>query len=69
MKKKIDINKMIKEELLKELNDNLYIVGLIVEQLSKSDRLSVVSMRDEIWFTDKSNGKTLKFRIKNGQKI
>ena len=52
--------------LIESQIDNLYIVGVIMDQLnnSKNKELSVINFYNEIWFTDIKNGKTLKVVIK-----
>jgi len=40
------------------------IVGVIIRELNKSDSpLSVNSIGDQVWFTQKKNGRTLKMKI------
>lgn len=50
-------------------NDNhievLHIFGIIISELLKSKKVSVNSINNELWFTDKKDGKTLKMRMLN----
>lgn len=42
---------------------SLEIIGIIISEL-KDSRLSVNSIKDELWFTENKTGKTLKVKIK-----
>ena len=43
----------------------LHIYGLVIRELLKSEKVSVNMVGDELWFTDKKYGKTLKMKTIN----
>ena len=43
----------------------LHIFGIVISELLNSEKVSVTNHLNELWFTDKKYGKTLKMKMLN----